>query len=100
MRGILGVVHSAQYDLVFPNSDERIMLNPNAEFVETVNELGAMPRPQERVYIEPVWFTSQVRETEGNCRKIGIIARSELGKNIRAGKKIPITKTYLWEMMS
>jgi len=100
VRAILGIFHSTQYDLIFPNSDQRMMLNPSAEFIEIVNELRALPRPQERVYIEPVRFTDQMRETEGNCRRMGIVAQSELGTNIKAGKKIPMTKTYLREIIS
>jgi len=100
VRGILGIFHSTQYDLVFPNSDERMMLNPSIEFIEIVRELRAMPRPQERVYIEPLRFTDQMREAEGDCGKLGIIAESEVGQNITAGKKIRITKTHLWEIIS
>ncbi len=95
VRGILGIFHSEQYDLVFPNSNERMMLNPSAEFIEIVNELRTMHRPQERVYVEPLRFTDQMRETEEDCKNREIIAKSEVGKNIKSGKKISINKTYL-----
>lgn len=97
-RGILGIFHSDQYDLVFQRS-RRMMLNPSVEFVDVVKELMCMPRNQERFYVEPLRFTEQMKETERECKKIGIISQSKIGKNIKRGKKISIKKTDLWRCM-
>jgi uncharacterized Fe-S cluster-containing radical SAM superfamily protein len=100
VRGILGIFHSAQYDLVFPDNDERMMLNPDREFIETVTKLRNMSRTQERVYVEPLRFTDQMRETENNCKNLGIITSSKVGKNIEPGKKIRLKNTYLWKVIN
>jgi len=89
VRGIIGIFHSEQYDLVFPDNT-KMMITPSEEFVTLVKELMLMPRPQERFYVEPLRFTEQMRETERYCREKGIISQSDIGKNIKAGKKISI----------
>ena len=99
IRGILGIFHSEQYDLVFPQNGERMMQKPCEEFIEIIKTLMNMPRNQERFYVEPLRFTNQMRETEKHCRRIGIIAPSSLERDIKAGKKIPIKKTYLWRLI-
>ncbi|MBA7493340.1 hypothetical protein ES702_03898 [subsurface metagenome] len=98
-RGILGICHSEQYDLVFPNNG-KMMLNPSVEFIEVVKELMCMPRNQERFYVEPLRFTEQMKQAERDCKKIGIFSQSEIGKNIKPGKKVPIKSTYLWTFIN
>ena len=98
VRGILGIFHSEQYDLIFPRNG-KMMLNPSKEFINIVNALMHMPRPQERFYVEPLRFTEQMSRKEEHCRKIGIITSPSLGKGIKAGKKIPMKNTYLWKLL-
>jgi len=98
VRGVLGIFHSKQYDLIFPQNG-RMMFNPSKEFIIVVKSLMTMPRNQERFYVEPLRFTEQMKEAEEDCKKIGIITPSYIGRDIKAGKKTPIKKTYLWELI-
>ncbi|MFC2041925.1 hypothetical protein ACFLTV_00265 [Chloroflexota bacterium] len=95
VRAIIGIFHSEQYDLVTPNSRERMMLNPSSEFRRIIEVIGNMPRPQERLYVEPLRFTDQMVGAEILCKSLGIITTSEIGNKISPGKKIHLRKTYL-----
>ena len=99
VRGILGIFHSQQYDLIFSDSQGRMMINPSPEFTNIVRELSIMPRPQERFYIEPLRFTNQMKGCETDCKNEGILTETQLGRNIVPGKKIPIAKSYLSNLL-
>lgn len=95
VRGILGIFHSEQYDLVFPNQGMKMMLNPDPEFINVVRKLRTMSRAQERIYVEPLRFTEQMSTAVKKCKDIGILAKSEAGQSIKPGKKMPLSATYL-----
>ncbi|MGA3191411.1 MAG: hypothetical protein ABSD73_02730 [Candidatus Bathyarchaeia archaeon] len=100
VRGILGIFHSAQYDLVFEENGKRMMLDPCREFKKIVSRLQSMPRCRERVYVEPLRFTAQMKEAEETCRNLRIVADSRVGRYIKPGKKIRLKDTYLEKMLS
>jgi uncharacterized Fe-S cluster-containing radical SAM superfamily protein len=98
-RAILGILHSQQYDLVFPTNKKRMMLNLGKDFVDILKQLMTMPDQQHRVYVEPLRFTEQMEKAETKCNKIGILAEPKLGFRLEPGKKIKLTKTYLAEII-
>ena len=99
VRGILGIFHSQQYDLIFPDGKGKMMMNISPEFTNIVRELSIMPRPQERFYIEPLRFTNQMKFTETDCKNKHILTESHLGRHIVPGKKISIAKSYLSNLL-
>ena len=98
-RAIVGILHSEQYDLVSPSNGQKMMLNPSGDFRRIVEELATMPLPQQRVYVEPLRFTDQMKDAELRCRSLGILAPSEIGKCISPGKKLALSRTYLRELV-
>lgn len=98
VRGIIGIFHSDQHDLTFP-SGERMMQKPSADFIQVANMLWALPRKQERFYVEPLRFTDHMPKAQNHCKEKGILGISQLGKNIKAGKKIQVSKTYLANLL-
>lgn len=98
VRGIIGIFHSAQHDLVFPDNI-RMFLEPSPEFIEIAKTLLHMPRKQERFYVEPLRFTEQMSSAKIKCQELGIISQTNRGRSIKPGKKLSLMATYLKNLL-